>query len=258
MSGDHDRGDRKHHFCAVPASPKCGDCTESKDYIEVCKPGDWFGHTFLRLVKAKAGAFTFEKKYEAHHLVCVSPCSVELLAKKEIEGVIAQTVWCINNGRNMLAMPLWGHTVKWYCEITAAGGSIKSGATAPAFANIPQHDWDHNGPERYTWEVEEACKKLAKKVEEAGHKLKGEDLKAALDSLSDKFRNILLNVRGTRCGGTHNAWDKGQDDPESDWCQPFSMASTVKLTRKGFPVKKFDERVAAWIKRIATAIAAGE
>ncbi|HVS75710.1 MAG TPA: hypothetical protein VHE11_02170 [Steroidobacteraceae bacterium] len=258
MSGEHDRGKRKHGFCAVPANPKCSDCPEPKTYIEVCKPDGWFEHTFKRIVRARTGTTSFEKKYEAHHLVCVSPCSVELVAKKEIEGVVAQTVWCINNGKNMIAMPLWGHTVMWYCEITAAGGSIKDHATAPEFANIPQHDWDHNCKEGYTWEVEEACKKLAKKIEESGHKLKGEDLKGALEALSGKFRNILLNVRGTRCGGTHAAWAKGEEDPQSDWCQPFSMASTVKLTRKGFPVRKFDERVAAWIKRIAEAIAAGE
>jgi hypothetical protein len=256
MSGEHDRGKRKHDFCTVPASPKCDDCPGSKDYIEVCKPS-WSAESFTRLVKAQAGAFTFPKKYEAHHLVCVSPATVELVAKKEIESVIAQTAWCINNEKNMIAMPLWGHSVKWYCDISAAGGAIKSQLTVPPFANIPQHDWDHNSKEGYTWEVEEACKKLAKKIEESGHKLKGEDLKAALDNLSGKFRNILTGVRGTRVGGTHAAWAKGQNDPQSDWCQPFSMASTAKLTRKGFPVRKFDEKVAKWISRIAAAIKSG-
>lgn len=254
---DHERGARKHNFCSVPAKPKCGDCPGSKDYIEVCKPADWFGHTFLRMVKAKTGTFSFEKKYEAHHIVCVAPVTSELTSKKEIEGVIAQTRWCINNADNMIAMPLWGHTVKWYCEITAAGGSISDSSSPPPFANIPQHDWDHNIKEGYTWEVLEACKKLAKKVEEKGHELKGEDLQAALNQLAVKFKNILLNVRGTRVGGTHAAWGKGADDPESDWCQPFSMASTVKLTRKGFPVRNFDEKVAQWISRIAKAISVG-
>ncbi|HEU4486189.1 MAG TPA: hypothetical protein VFR96_11940 [Povalibacter sp.] len=254
--GDHDRGERKHNFCAIPAKPKCGDCPGSKDYIEVCKPEDWFGHTFKRLVKAKSGAFTFDKQYEAHHLVCVAPVTGEVVSKKEIEGVIAQTKWCINNEKNMIAMPLWGHSVMWYCEITAAGGDFNEDKVAPPFKNIPQHDWDHNCKEGYTWEVTEACKKLAKKVEEAGHDIKGDDLKAALDQLAGKFRNILLNVRGTRVGGTHAAWAKGAKDPESDWCQPFSMASTVKLTRKGFPMRNFDTRTAQWIQRIANAIKA--
>jgi hypothetical protein len=263
VSGDHERGDRKHKFCAVPSKPKCEVCDQPKDYIAVCEP-NWLGQTFERRVKAKAGAFTFKKKYEAHHLVCVAPVTQELVANTAIEGAIAQTVWCINNEKNMIAMPLWGHTVKYYCTITAAqvllsgtSGAIKSAIEAPPFANIPQHDWDHNCKEGYTWEVEQACKKLAKKIDESGHELKGESLKGALDQLSDKFRNILTGVRGTRLGGTHAAWQKGQQDPESTWSHPFSMASTSKLTTKGFPIRNFDERVARWIKRIAGAIAGG-
>ena len=258
MAGDHDRGERKAQFCAVPAKPKCEDCPGSKDYIAVCEPGEWFGHTFLRLVRAASGTFSFEKKYEAHHLVCVAPVSDELVAKEEIKGVIEQTVWCINNESNMLAMPLWGHTVMWYCEITAASDIPEFNAMpAPKFANIPQHDSDHNSPGRYTWEVTEACKRLAKKIEESGHKLKGPDLAATLNDLAGKFKNILLNVRGTRSGGTHAAWRMGQEDPNSAWCYPFSMASNVWVTKKAFPVRKFDANTAKWVRRIATAIAGG-
>ncbi len=253
---EHDRGERKHQFCAIPASPKCGDCPGSKDYIEVCKPGDWFGHTFARRVRRKSGAFSFEKKYEAHHLLCVASVTGELVTKAEIEGVIAQTAWCINNEKNMLAMPLWGHTVMWYCEITAASSDAEfKDVPAPPFADIPQHNWDHNGNNRYTWEVTEACRRLARKIEEMGHELSGANLKAALDKLSGQFENILLNVRGTRQGGTHHAWSMGLANPESDWCQPFSMASTAAMTKKGFPVRKFDVELMKWIKRIATAIA---
>jgi len=261
MSGEHERGDRKEKFCAVPSKPKCEVCDQAKDYIAVCEPA-WSSNTFLRRVKASAGAFSFAKKYEAHHIVCVAPVTQELVANSKIHGAIVQTVWCINNENNMIAMPLWGHTVKYYCEITAATTSLSSVASViknalapPPFANIPQHDWDHNSKEGYTWEVEQACKKLAKKVEESGHKLKGDDLKGALDQLSNKFRNILTGVRGVRLGGTHAAWSMGQQDPQSNWAQPFSMASTSKLTTKGFPVRHFDEKVASWVKRIATAIA---
>jgi hypothetical protein len=34
------------------------------------------------------------------------------------------------------------------------------------------------------------------------------------------------------------------------------MASTVKLTRKGFPMRNFDTKTAQWIQRIANAIKA--
>jgi hypothetical protein len=260
MSGDHERGAKKGQFCAVPASPKCGDCPGSKDYIEVCKPEDWFGHTFLRLVKAQAGAYTFEKKYEAHHLVCVAPVTQQLVANTAIDGAIRQTKWCINNEDNMIAMPLWGHTVMWYCDISAAapgGGSIKSSLVPPPFANIPQHDWDHNAKEGYTWEVEEECKKLAKEVKQSGHDLEGDSLKGALDDLSSEFRTILTAERGTRLGGTHAGWLQGMADSQSNWCHPFSMASTAKLTKVGFPLRDFDARSAQWIQRIATAIGSG-
>jgi hypothetical protein len=254
---EHDRGERKHQFCAIPASPKCGDCPGSKDYIEVCKPADWFGHTFKRLVRKKTGAFVFDKKYEAHHLLCVASVTKEVVSKAAIEGVIAQTQWCINNENNMLAMPLWGHTVMWYCEITAASteADFKVDVPAPPFANIPQHDWDHNCKGGYTMEVTDDCAKLAFEIEKRGHQLSGPALQKALERLSGKFKTILSSERGTRQGGTHKAWGMGQEDPESKWCEPFSMASTGKITAKGFPVRKFDEKVAKWIKRIATGIA---
>ena len=144
MSGEHDRGERKGQFCAVPARPKCDDCPHDKDYIEVCEPKGWYEHTFERLVNAEAGKFTFPKKYEAHHLVCVAPTTQELVSKKGIQGVIRQTKWCINNKDNMIAMPLWGHTIKWYCTISEHGGEINENEKAPKFKNIPQHDFDHN------------------------------------------------------------------------------------------------------------------
>jgi hypothetical protein len=249
VSDDHKRGSKKGKFCGIPGNP----CECGNDYIKICEPG-WSSHTFARLVKAQGGAFSFQKKYEAHHVVCVAPVSSELIAKPSIEGVIKETQWCINNKDNMLAMPLWGHTVKWYCTITAAGGSVASDIPAPPFANIPQHDWDHNCKEGYTYEVEQAAKNLAQDAEEAGHEISPEDLKGALDGLSSDFKS-LLSERGARQSGTHEAWKSG--GTQADWCQPFSMASTDKVTSKGYPVKKFDESVAKWIKRIATAIAGG-
>ena len=256
MAGEHDRGKREGQFCAVPANPKCSDCPESKTYIEVCKPRSWFAHTFERLVRAKAGAFTFDKKYEAHHLACVAPVTKDLVAHPKIKGVLEQTRWCINKKSNMIAMPLWGHTVKWYCAITSEGGEIDDSRRAPRFKDIPQHDYDHNCKEGYTWEVEQVVKELAAECEMAGHKLKGSDLAGSLDDISDDFKSKLLEERGKRKGGTHAAWKLGQKEPpDPQWCHPFSMASDAKVTSKGFPVRSFDEAVAKWIDRISTAIA---
>lgn len=88
-------------------------------------------------------------------------------------------------------------------------------------------------------------------METQGHKIKPENLKALLDDMSEDFKS-KLSARGKRKGGTHACWKDG--DSKDGWHQPFSMASTPKVSSKGYPVKKFDERVAQWIKRISTAI----
>ena len=168
--GKHDRGERKGQFCANPAETPCDDCSESKNYIEVCKPRSWFTHTFERRVRT-ATAYTFDKKYEAHHIACVAPVNEVLYGDKDLIGAVEQTKWCINKKSNMMAMPLWGHTVKWYCAITEDGGEIDDDRTAPKFKNIPQHDYDHNCKEGYTWEVEQAMKELAAEIENADHAL---------------------------------------------------------------------------------------
>ncbi|GAA5182357.1 hypothetical protein GCM10025771_31460 [Niveibacterium umoris] len=249
MSDEHQRGAKKGEFCGIPGNP----CECGNDYIKICEPG-WSSHTFARLVKAKAGKFAFEKKYEAHHVMCVAPVSAEVIAKPAIEGVVKATKWCINNSDNMLAMPLWGHTVMWYCDITEDGGEIKDDSPAPPFANIPQHDWDHNCKQGYTWEIEQEAKKLADKLKEMGHKAQPKNLAGALNALSSRFKTTLA-TRGGRKGGTHKMFIDGASD--SEWCHPFSMASDGKVTSKGFPVRSFDERVAKWIKRIAEAIKEG-
>ena len=249
MSDEHKRGEKKGKFCGIPGTP----CECGNDYIEICEPG-WSDHTCPRLVRASGGKFSFDKKYEAHHVLCVAPVSSEIIGKPGIAGVVAATKWCINNEDNMLAMPLWGHTVMWYCDIAEDGGEIDDDSPAPPFKNVPQHDWDHNCSEGYTWEVEKELRKLADKLKEKGHKVQPKDLKGELDDLSSDFKD-LLEERGKRKGGTHKMFTGGGTG--KDWCQPFSMASNGKVTSKGYPVKNFDERVAKWIKRIAQAIKEG-
>ena len=58
----------------------------------------------------------------------------------------------------MKAMPLWGHTVQWYCSFKedddgTIEGKVKSRTREPLFKNIPQHDFDHNYEKGYTYEV---------------------------------------------------------------------------------------------------------
>jgi hypothetical protein len=245
---DHKRGEKKGKFCAVAGTP----CECGNDYFKVCKPG-WAAFTFPRLVKAAAGAFTFPKRYEAHHIVCVAPVSAEIVGKTGISGIIRVTKWCINEKKNMLAMPLWGHSVMWYCLIKAAGGKVLTGVARPAFANIPQHDWDHPA---YSVEVTNDCKRVAKDIKDAGHQADSADIQAELDGLSKKWK-AALKARGNRDGGTHACWRKGMKNPDSDWTAPFSMASTAQMTKKGFPIRNFDDKTDQWIERIAKAIKGG-
>src|SRR2546429_1328820 len=254
MSGEHERGDRKGKFCTTPAAKICDDCPGSMNYIDVCEP-NWSAHTFERMVKAKANPFVFDKKYEAHHILCVAPVTQELLGDKKIRGAVEQTKWCINKELNMLAMPLWGHTVKWYCSIDQGGGDIDVDVGAPPFKNIPQHDFDHNCKQGYTWEVEEEMKKRVQEIKDSEHKLKGDSLAGALDDCANDFAD-KLKKRGKRKGGTHKAWKLAQQEPpDPNWCHPFSMASDSKVSSVGFPARNFQGKVDQWINRIAQAIA---
>ena len=248
--GDHERGSKKGLFCGVPGTP----CDCGNHYIKICEPG-WGGHTFRRLVRASAGTSSFAKKYEAHHVLCVASVSEGIVAKTAIEGVVKETDWCINNKDNMIGLPLWGHSVKWYCDFALADAPQIAGQAAPAFANLPQHDWDHNCTGGYTHEINKALDGLAKQVESAGHEVKPANLKSALNAQSGKW-NATLKARGARLGGTHAAWALGSASPDSKWYLPFSMASDGCATGRPMP-RRFDVQLAKWIKRISEAITGG-
>ena len=259
----HKRGDYRAQFCAVPSVSPCGIASDCENYRDACKSetDTWADHSFLRKIKSLANPF--EKSYEAHHILCVSPVSKKLLgapATSKIYGVVSQTNWCINFKTNMMAMPLWGHTVKYYCQVTSQTTSVTealaAGAAllAPGWKDIPQHDIDHNSKEGYTWEISQKMETIAAKVEKAKHTISGDSLRGTLDSWSNKFR-AELKRRGGRKGGTHEAWKQAQKDPtDSTWVHPFSMASDGKISEQAFPVRNFSEKVASWIDRIASAM----
>ncbi len=250
MPGDHERGSKKGKFCGVAGTP----CDCGNDYVKNSDLGAWSGAAFQRLVRAASGHFSFAKQFEAHHILCVAPVSSEIVSSPGLDGVIRETTWCINAKSNMYAMPLWGHTVKHYCTIIASGGSILAVAVPPPFANIPQHDYDHNCAGGYTHEVEQKLKSIEKQIQEAGHSITPQNIAGTLNAHSNSFKG-LLQARGARNGGTHAGWNLGMQSPTSRWYVPFSMASDGCLTEKGYPVRKFDARVAQWIDRIAKALA---
>jgi hypothetical protein len=252
MSDDCKAESATKKFCSIRANPKCGDCKQPKTYIEVCKPKGWGSYPYIQMVD---GAKT-EKKFEAHHILCVSPVTKELAGKTSIKKAIEETDWCINNGKNMIAMPLWGHTVKWYCKITKSREFLPKRVPAPPFKNLPQHNIDHNSSEGYTYEIKVECQRLTKKILDSKHKLKADALVDELNELSDDWRDEIKRRGAERKGGTHEAWKSAWgEDPDPDWFEPFSMASDDKISEMPFPVHKFDEKVAAWIDRLANTMA---
>jgi hypothetical protein len=221
--GGHSAGVKKNKFCALrKKSCPCGN-----KYRTVCVPG-WlvFG-------------------YQAHHLLCVA-CVTEFIGKnKDIVEVVRMTKWCINTGTNMLAMPMSGATIKWYCTLAITGAPL----VAPPFKNLPQHDYDHG---LYNIEVNNTLKdiaaatkkNLARHSEPSASSLAGE-----LDGESKSFRATLKRRGGQRCGGTHEAWKKGAKSPKSDWYKAFSMAASP--TERSFPGVGFDSDLAKKIKKLA-------
>jgi hypothetical protein len=250
MSDDCKAESATKKFCSIRANPKCGDCKQPKTYVDVCKPS-WSAFTYVQLVQGEG----MDKKYEAHHILCVSPVTKELTGKSTIKKAIEETDWCINNGDNMIAMPLWGHTVKWYCKITRSRKFLPMDVPPPPFKDLPQHNIDHNSSEGYTYEITQECQKLAMAIQKSGHQLKGDSLAGKLNGLSGKWRTEINRRGASRKSGTHEAWKSAwKDDPDPNWFEPFSMASDDKISEMPFPVHKFDDKVAAWIDRLANAM----
>ena len=251
----HERGKKKKDFCAKPGKP----CECENNYFTVCDPG-WENYTYPQWVERKVNPSSYQEGYEAHHIVCVSSVMTQLYSKRGVQRVVKETTWCINEKRNMKAMPLFGHTVKHYCSIgKKVGRFIRVDLDPPPFVNIPQHDWDHNGNGSYTDEVNTSVKELANEIKEIEqdkkHDYSGDDLAEELNSLSSDFRT-KLRTRGIRNAGTHLSWIEARDVEDStNWCKPFSMASTASL--KGFPARDFDSEAQDWIDRISKALRGG-
>lgn len=248
--GKHSRKQVKGEFCGNAASGKCG-CSFDQDYRENCKPR-WKDHEYVQI---GARRVKFKKGYEAHHILCVATVGKVLIGGKGISKIIHMTKWCVNRKVNMIAMPLWGHTIKYYCDIKAK--TIRKIRKQPPFKNLPQHDWDHNCAGGYRHEVEEELLSLRYSVDEnaANHTLEAQQLADSLDALSKEFKDRLKARGSRRQGGTHKGWNKGKKDPTSRWFEPFSMARDEHITAKGYPAPDFKDETAdklAWLKKQLT------
>jgi hypothetical protein len=146
----------------------------------------------------------------------------------------------------MIALPLWGHTVKWYSKPFKKGEALR----APPFKDLPQHDWDHNGGKSYREEVEKSLTQIASDISDSMdvHKVNPADIKAQLNTTARGFRSAL-KARGKRNKGTHRqfkaelAKDAGL---RMDWYKPFSMSSFAST--KGYPAQHFQDEVKKKVK----------
>jgi hypothetical protein len=247
-AAQHSRNKFVNEFCANAADPKCN-C--KNNYKEICKPR-WeeeagTDHAFFQ--KGQKGSWV-RIAYEAHHILCAASVG-GLLVTADGKGkfdFVATTVWCLNTEDNMIALPKWGHTVKWYCDLKAK--TPKSGndlPKEPPFANLPQHDWDHTGKQAYQSEIDKALGKIVKDLTAANHQAAPQDLANALTTLSKKYKAILkqrgarpVSAGGKAGSGTHDGWMSGRDFPQSDWYLPFSMASKSCVSGKGYPRLDFN------------------
>lgn len=231
--GGHSKGVVKAEFCAIRKS-KCDHAEYQKNCVPKPtgwdKPYFWQGKTDIK-----------QKKFEAHHLLCVACVTQHIANGKGIVSIVKQTKWCINEKPNMFAMPLWGHTLKFYCRLEVRGLGIeartKKRAKIPKFKNIPQHDYDHNSSKGYKSEIDYDLAQLASQIrrgKKKKHEARVKDIKAELKSLSRKHK-ASLRARGKRCGGTDKAWKKGKKKVTSNWYEPFSMAATGCIDKRVFP-----------------------
>src|SRR6185503_15953847 len=166
------------------------------------------------------------KYFEAHHLLCVASVTKCIAGGKGIKEIVKNTKWCVNTKKNMFAMPLWGHTIQHYCRIEERGLNIpervdKKGLSAPQFADIPHHDYDHNSRNGYKEELEGHLNKIAKDLRESKdkHEEKIKELKSKLNTLSEDQRTLLQDrgKRGSPKKGTDEAWKRGKNGSDAKW-----------------------------------------
>lgn len=221
----------KNDFCPVPGKP-CK-CPQQNNYRTVCEPSWAVEYAFA------VGTTGVMSDWEAHHVLsisCVNWLPKNAKKRTALLRVLKVTKWCINNEKNMLAMPKFGHSIMYYTNVMKDAYYFVD-FPSPPFRNIPQHDFEHNTAGGYCSEVKADISKLWDQVAEAEkkHVESKNGIKSRLDRLSKKWKDELL-ARGKRSGGTHKAWKKGMDDPDSRWFLPFSMANDVHAEERYHPL----------------------
>jgi len=228
-AGTHGSGDYDGEFCSL-RKDNCG----HNEYKVPCAA------TAAGWDAIAAGSSTYLQKkttgvqdvsQNAHHLLCVSCVTAGVTRKDGIELIVKVTKWCVNNSKNMIALPLWPHTHEWYVSFDLANNTfaIEAPVAAPPFENLAQHDYDHSP---YIKEVSKAIKNVVNKLtvstEAKCNKKTAATFAGQLDALSDKFRAKLEGRP------THEKWNAGRLGDDEEWYEAFSMA-TDDPTERPFP-----------------------
>lgn len=181
--------------------------------------------------KTLSGGFPY-RPWQAHHVVCVeavnyySAMSTYAPYATKIDDCYKMTDWCINQKKNLLAMP---HK------------PVYQNFPASRNMNIPCHDWDHTCTDGYFDEVlaalaEKVWSPIKKAVDTAQQNKTHFNEYAVLSKLEklEKEFQQKLRKRGCRSKGTANGW-ANQRSVTNYWWLPFSMAKdSIAKQRKIF------------------------
>lgn len=218
----HTKGVVRNLFCAQRKKP----CRDDNNYRTVCaKP--W--------------------QYQAHHVLCVASVTQFIGKKTKIQPIVKQTKWCINNGDNLLAMPMWGTINTYYNAAIRLGALEKAG---PPFQNIPVHSYDHA---KYQKALNIDLANLADQIADIAEKHEDPSgtLAGALEGMRAEYKDDKLLTHGTRARGTHREWLEGlAGRPSGNWYLPFSMADDPEP--RTFPARRSGamEKVAKLMKKL--------
>lgn len=243
--------DKKKHIFAQTGSKFCTDkvcrCETKNNYQSCCD-------AVKEAWKIEQGEHGKRFGMEAHHILCVESVNQRPTGKnaERLQQILDQTGWCINAKLNMVALPKFGHTLKWY--------TVRGIRNPPSWKNLPQHDIHHNNKGGYRHEVSqdirELWSKLTRQIDEKNCELKPETIASMLNDLSMKW-DKALKKRGNREDGTHTAWNRAKsDNGYAGWILPFSMASDAVALALSVGLT-FDDRHTRKFKQLITAMSKG-
>lgn len=244
----HSEGMLVKEFCTQRTS-KCSPCGKKYDDCVKNDPALAVSFRFPRIKKEQTGPVVQDISQNAHHILCVAEVTKVMSVDEQLETILKNTTYCVNDSVNMIALPLFAHTVYWYLLYEDAGprqqlGGIMSSVPAPPFKDLPNHDFDHGS---YNKEIETELNTLKGEIKEAEHNFESGELAGALNGISSTFRKKLKARAKRGAGGTHQAWEAACKGEADDWYLPFSLAA--KPAERAFP-----KRVAKNRKRIQAAI----